>query len=224
MTRLRTTLLMMLLVMAGSIYADEVKVSSISMTPGESQTLSVEMENETTMIAFEFWMRLPDGISIPKDEDGDYKVTKNSRLSKHDLVVARDADGRYHFLCYSNPIRNIKENSGKLLSIELECDGSVSNGTYQATVENLIFSDEDKNRIDLPACNFSITVISTTPGDVNKDGLITIADVTALVNIILGKDGIEPYQYDHDAADVNSDHTVTIADVTALVNIILGKD
>ena len=63
--------------------------------------------------------------------------------------------------------------------------------------------------------------VSTLKGDVNKDGTITIADVTALVNIILGKDteGV----YDHEAADVNTDGSVTIADVTALVNIILGK-
>jgi len=63
----------------------------------------------------------------------------------------------------------------------------------------------------------------TILGDVNRDGSVTIADVTALVNIILGKDSTEPYQYDHVAADVNIDTTITIADVTALVNIILGK-
>ena len=56
-------------------------------------------------------------------------------------------------------------------------------------------------------------------GDVNKDGKITIADVTALVNIILGK----TTTYVERLADVNGDHKVTIADVTALVNIILGK-
>ena len=56
-------------------------------------------------------------------------------------------------------------------------------------------------------------------GDVNKDGSITIADVTALVNIILGK----TTDYDEQLADVNGDKSVTIADVTALVNIILGK-
>ena len=64
---------------------------------------------------------------------------------------------------------------------------------------------------------------TTLAGDVNRDGTQTIADVTALVNIILGKDDTEPYQYDHKAADVNGDKGITIADVTALVNIILGK-
>jgi hypothetical protein len=52
---------------------------------------------------------------------------------------------------------------------------------------------------------------------------VTIADVTALVNILLSKDDDEPHAYDHVAADVNGDGTVTIADVTALVNIILEK-
>lgn len=69
-------------------------------------------------------------------------------------------------------------------------------------------------------------VASETPeveGDVNKDGKLTIADVTALVNIILGKDeGPDPV-YDHSKADVNGDEKTTIADVTALVNKILGK-
>ena len=57
-------------------------------------------------------------------------------------------------------------------------------------------------------------------GDVNGDGVVTIADVTALVNIILGKNPAP----ENGVADVNGDGGVTIADVTALVNIILGKD
>lgn len=69
-----------------------------------------------------------------------------------------------------------------------------------------------------------VTTIPSLPGDVNRDGQVSIADVTALVNIILGKDDTEPYQYDHDAADVNTDGGISIADVTALVNSILGKD
>lgn len=66
-------------------------------------------------------------------------------------------------------------------------------------------------------------VDNSEPGDVNCDGLITIADVTALVNIILGKDNVEPYVYDHKAANVDKDDSISIADVTALVNMILGK-
>ncbi|MBR1788403.1 MAG: BspA family leucine-rich repeat surface protein [Bacteroidaceae bacterium] len=54
-------------------------------------------------------------------------------------------------------------------------------------------------------------------GDVNGDGSVSIADVTTLVNIVLGKGG------DSVASDVNGDGSVSIADVTTLVNIVLGK-
>ena len=57
----------------------------------------------------------------------------------------------------------------------------------------------------------------TLKGDVNGDKVVTIADVTALVNVILGKS--DP----NEACDVNDDTVISIADVTALVNIILGK-
>ena len=55
-------------------------------------------------------------------------------------------------------------------------------------------------------------------GDVNKDGSITIADVTMLINQVLGK------EVQTMAADVNCDDSVTIADVTKLVNVVLGKE
>ena len=59
-------------------------------------------------------------------------------------------------------------------------------------------------------------------GDVNRDDAVTIADVTALVNLILGQDA--DGRYDRPAADVNGDGAITIADVTALVNLILGQN
>ena len=61
--------------------------------------------------------------------------------------------------------------------------------------------------------------------DINRDGEQSIADVTALVNILLGKATEEKdfEQYDFKAADVNGDGTATISDVTALVNRLLGK-
>ena len=64
---------------------------------------------------------------------------------------------------------------------------------------------------------------AATRGDVNGDGSVTIADVTALVNIILGNSANPTEEGEENVADVNQDGSVTIADVTALVNIILGN-
>jgi alpha-L-fucosidase 2 len=59
---------------------------------------------------------------------------------------------------------------------------------------------------------------NTLIGDVNNDGFVTITDVIALVNIILGK------EEEVAAADLNGDGVVTITDAIALVNIILEKN
>ena len=51
-------------------------------------------------------------------------------------------------------------------------------------------------------------------GDVDADGYVTIADVTALVSVLLG-------QAASPTADINGDGAVNTADITALVNILL---
>lgn len=90
------------------------------------------------------------------------------------------------------------------------------------------YSNFDKNLVGNEVFMFSEDnnpILLTLKGDVNRDGSITIADVTALVNIILGKATYpaDADKYDFEAAHVNADEDITIADVTALVNIILGK-
>lgn len=59
--------------------------------------------------------------------------------------------------------------------------------------------------------------VVTVTGDVTGDGQVDIADVNAVINIMLGKaDKV-------DAADVTGDGGVDIADVNAVINIMLGK-
>ena len=55
-------------------------------------------------------------------------------------------------------------------------------------------------------------------GDVNRDGVVSIADVTMLVNLVLSS--AEPTR----EADVDSDGQLSVADVTRLVDLILARD
>ena len=56
-------------------------------------------------------------------------------------------------------------------------------------------------------------------GDVNGDGKVDVADITALTNHLLGIEGA----YNSIAADVDENGEVTSADVPVLVSIILGR-
>ena len=57
-------------------------------------------------------------------------------------------------------------------------------------------------------------------GDVNDDGVVNIADVTTLIDYLLGN---TPQVFNEQAADVNNDGVINIADVTALIDILLGN-
>ena len=62
-----------------------------------------------------------------------------------------------------------------------------------------------------------VELTASTRGDVNGDGSVTISDVTALIDLLLGGGTIS-----NPAADCNGDSNVTISDVTALIDYLLG--
>lgn len=59
--------------------------------------------------------------------------------------------------------------------------------------------------------------IIVVPGDVTCDGMIDIADINALINMMLGK------QPKTEAADITNDGEIDIADINAVINLMLGK-
>lgn len=191
-----------------------------SLIMGKQATLNMNLTNEDELIAFEFDLQLPDGITIAKDEDEDPIATLGSRASKHSLAVSDKGNGLYHFLCYSNTNKAFSGNEGELLSIELLCDENMAIGTYQATVKNIIFSDLDKNMITLADVTFELEVIDAEPGDVNKDGEINVMDVVEMVAYIMG-DGAEGFVFA--AADLYPDGAINVMDLVNLVELIMNS-
>ena len=85
--------------------------------------------------------------------------------------------------------------------------------TFTFNLNSLTFRIEDYVEPPLP------DPFSFRAGDVNGDGEVTIADVSALIGVVLGNFA----NYDTQIrADVNQDHETNIADVTSLISLILG--
>lgn len=223
MNNVRIFLLMALLAMAGNASADELVISDFSISPGETKTISIALDNPTNdYIAFEFWMRLPDGVRIVYDDDDFLMATLNSsRADRHELEVKEpDNDGVYHFLCYSNRNNTFREKSGEIISLTVKCAEDAVDGSYEASLYNLIFSDPNKVQVDLPDVSFDITIVGVSPGDANGDGEVSIADAVAVVNYILGN---HSDFFVFNAANVDGDSEITISDAFAIVNIILNQ-
>ena len=73
----------------------------------------------------------------------------------------------------------------------------------------------------LAASSFTVTVNGgSRRGDVNMDGIVSISDVTDLIDILLGS---VLTIYDPVAADVNGDGCILINDVTDLIDMVLTR-
>lgn len=66
----------------------------------------------------------------------------------------------------------------------------------------------------------------TLKGDVTRDGLVNVNDVTATVDITLNKATLETHSdiYDFDAADADDSGAINVTDVIIIVNLSLGKE
>lgn len=68
------------------------------------------------------------------------------------------------------------------------------------------------------SCKVIVKGNDALPGDVNNDGVVDIADVNMVINMMLGK--TDPTA----TGDVNGDGQVDISDVNAVINSMLGKE
>ena len=200
--------------------------NTLSVSPAylhydEPSSLSICLDNEDTLLAFEFYMQLPEGITIALDEDGyPDAVLSSNRSNRHILEVSDDGNGLYHFLCYSNRNNALKGNSGELLSVNLTCSDDMDPGVYQGLLQTVKFSDEAGNRIVLADTEFEIKVVKLTMGDVNDDGDIDVMDVVAMVNYIMDS---TTSQINVLAADIDGDGIVDVMDLVKEVRIIMNK-
>lgn len=160
MKQLKVFMLMALLTMVGNAYGDALKVADFTINPGATYELAVELDNpDNQYIMTEFWMSLPEGISIAKDEDDEYLFAESLRFDRtHSLTISEESGNVYHFLIYSSKNKALKGNSGELFSVTLEAAENATAGTSQGKIFNQIFSDPDKKEYNPADVTFSVTI------------------------------------------------------------------
>ena len=72
----------------------------------------------------------------------------------------------------------------------------------------------------LPSSPVVLNFVPYIPGDVNGDGFVDAADVSAVINHILGRQNMV---FNAVASDVNGDGFIDASDVSAIINVILGR-
>ena len=194
---------------------DRLYLNNFSIEPGQSKTIEVLLNNDTTYCALQTDIVLPEGLTI--DMDGsEYIVDLTSRKGRDHIVSTnRLSDGAIRIFVTSQNTNSFSGNSGAILTIDITAAESFEKGNI--VLQNSVVVEEEGIPHLLAKATARVNGGEGFVGDVNGDGRVNVSDVTALINMILG---LTPM--DEAYADVNGDGRVNVSDVTALINIILG--
>lgn len=179
MKALRTIISCALLLFAGSMLADNLQPGSVEVKPGERATVSVAFDTPATeYIMVEFWLSLPQGISIPMDEDGYFLADGNGdRFKRTHVLEVSEQGGNYHFLIYSSRNEAFKGTSGELFNFTIEAASDIAPGNYQGRIFNQLYNDVDKNEYTPGEVTFAINVpggVTPPPATTN---VLSVADL-----------------------------------------------
>ena len=196
-------------------FADDVVTAKVSGT-----NLNIGLENETSFVAFQMDITLPDGITASS-------VTKTGRLESGANVTINGVSTATPFeVAYNviggNVVRVIAYNLGN--NTILGATGDILNivlskapvSADAISVDNIKFVKADElQEVDFNAVKGESGRVL---GDINKSGEVNLNDLICMVKILqLGAKDPACAEYDIQAADVNQSGDVNLNDLVALI-------
>ena len=207
----KTIILFAAMVVAlGAAATDRFYIEDFTISPGETCTVSILLDNEAEYTAFQSDLYLPEGLTA-----ANFALT-DRKNANHTLTATVLPDGGIRLLSYSLNLKTYSGNNGALVTFDVtasedfEGEATVAlRGTLFTTVAGVeVPFDNETCTVSLPS--------TAIRGDVNGDSSVNISDVTALIDILLS--GETPPQ----SADCNQDSSVNISDVTSLIDYLLS--
>lgn len=177
--------------------------------------LVVSFDNSTEDYnGFQFDVVLPEGVTINKSH-----YVLSDRFGDNDMsVTIKPLDnGNYRVLCFSMTNANITGTTGPIITLTLEADASAPSGVTSGQLKNVMVSKSDGSNVKLPNSNFALDISQYVLGDINNDNIVSIADITLLVNMVLGVTTSNLM-----FADMDGNGAISVNDITALVDKVLN--
>ena len=188
---------------------------------GGSGTIVISLKNAQGAAAYQFNLKLPEGVTLKTNNEGEYTCTLSSRHRGHNANInVLEDEGVYRIVVSSLQSKMIDGNDGTVLTIAVDVSDDLELGSYPIFIQNARYSLLGGTAVHMQETIGVFDVEDFLLGDVNNDGDIDVADVVCIVNNSIGKPNDI---FVEKAADVDYDGEIDIADAVKLVNFIIKK-
>ena len=159
--------LMLLALPLASRAKDTFYIAPVNVVPGESKTITLNLDNSQVFRGFQTDIELPEGLKIASKSNGNFDISLTDRGSSSFSVSSNlMSDGSVRILGYSTQGESIKGNQGALVRISVRTSSDFSGGYIK--LKNSIFSDV--NNRDVKLDNSQLFVGTKEQNDVSVKG------------------------------------------------------
>ena len=186
-----------------------VHTGTITLTSNGAETVTVTLNGQADLVKFAPVM-LPaaeEYIDLTQFRAEWTDETPAANVLNYTLEVTSQPAGSFS--------RLITDITDKYFTVE----DLTAEGTFLYKVKALYLDGTESNWSNVEQVTLVAQGHGFQPGDVNHDGIFSVADVTMLISYVLSSGSGTACPI---CADVNGDTFVTVADVTALINIVLS--
>ena len=159
--------LMLLALPLASRAKDTFYIEPVNVVPGDSKTITLNLDNSQVFRGFQTDIELPEGLKIASKSNGNFDISLTDRGSSSFSVSSNlMSDGSVRILGYSTQGESIKGNQGALVRISVRAASDFSGGYIK--LKNSIFSDV--NNRDVKLDNSQLFVGTKEQNDVSVKG------------------------------------------------------
>lgn len=208
-------------------YGDELSLSDIEGRPGKQVELPITLTNDQTVVGISFTLRLPQGVEVATDEDGDPIFELNSeRMSskKFSTTTMCYEDGSWGFrIASTSSDTTVNGNEGDIVTIMLNIAKGMEDGDYTISLTDNVLSidrgDHDIQSLPIHDATATLTLNSLIMGDVNGDEEVDLSDAIMVTYYSLN---VHPTNFIVAAADMNTDGHIDLSDAIIITYMSLG--
>lgn len=149
---------------------NSISAESLSLKPGATAELKIDMTNNVDVCSFQFNIKLPDGVTVVKELNEDEELVEaisltSRKKSSHDLTFKKTEDGSYFLLAYSLSNATFRDSSGAIVTMKVKAAEGLAEGNKDIVISNILLVTPTEEKLQPANTTGHITISENGEGD-----------------------------------------------------------